>query len=234
MRGNALVVRGLSKSFDGIMAVRDVAFSLEYGRITAFLGENGAGKTTTIKMVLGFLRRDSGEVVFRARTVGYVPEQPAFMSWIKGQELLDCTFRLHGLPLGCRKERTLALCEKLSLDPGLLGRSVSSYSQGNRKKYSYLQSLLVSPDLFIVDEPFAALDPISIVEARRIFRELAAGGAAVFLSTHLISEVEKIYDDVIIISRGEIVLRRSREAPGAPVDLEKLFLSSVRSPSRLG
>jgi ABC-2 type transport system ATP-binding protein len=231
--GNVLFVRGLSKSFAGIMGVKDVAFSLENGRITAFLGENGAGKTTTIRAVLGFLRRDSGEVVFRTRRVGYVPEQPAFMPWIKGRELLDCTFRLQGLPLGCRKERTLALCEKLSLDPGLLDRSVSSYSQGNRKKFSYLQSLLLSPDLFIVDEPFMALDPISIVEARRLFCELAEGGAAVFLSTHLISEVEKIYDDVVIISRGEIVLRRSREARGAPEELEKLFLSSVKSTPRL-
>lgn len=234
MSGTALVVRGLSKSFAGVLAVKDAAFSLERGRITAFLGENGAGKTTTIKMVLGFLRRDSGEVVFRARTVGYVPEQPAFFSWIKGGELLDCTLRLHGVPLERRRERIVTWCERLSLDPGLLDRRVSTYSQGNRKKFSYLQSLLVSPDLFIVDEPFTALDPTSIMDARRLFRGLAEGGAAVFLSTHLISEVEKITDDVVIIRRGEVVLRRRREDPVPPVDLETLFLSSVRSPSRRG
>jgi ABC-2 type transport system ATP-binding protein len=230
--GTALVVRGLSKSFAGVLAVKDAAFSLERGRITAFLGENGAGKTTTIKMVLGFLRRDSGEVMFRARMVGYVPEQPAFFSWIKGGELLDCTLRLHGVPLERRKERIVTWCERLSLDPGLLDRRVSTYSQGNRKKFSYLQSLLVSPDLFIVDEPFTALDPTSIMDARRLFHGLAEGGAAVFLSTHLISEVEKVYDDVVIIRRGEVILRRRREDPGPPVDLETLFLSSVRSPSR--
>lgn len=234
MSGTALVVRGLSKSFAGVLAVKDAAFSLERGRITAFLGENGAGKTTTIKMVLGFLQRDSGEVMFRARTVGYVPEQPAFFSWIKGGELLDCTLRLHGVPLERRKERIVTWCERLSLDPGLLDRRVSTYSQGNRKKFSYLQSLLVSPDLFIVDEPFTALDPTSIMDARRLFRELAEEGAAVFLSTHLISEVEKVYDDVVIISRGEVVVRRRREDPGTRVDLETLFLSSVRSPSRRG
>lgn len=234
MSGTALVVRGLSKSFAGVMAVRDAGFSLERGRVTAFLGENGAGKTTTIKMVLGFLRKDSGEVELRARTVGYVPEQPAFFSWIKGGELLDCMLRLHGVPLERRRERIATWCERLSLDPGLLDRRALTYSQGNRKKFSYLQSLLVSPDLFIVDEPFAALDPTSIMDARRLFRELAEEGAAVFLSTHLISEVEKIYDDVIIIGRGEVVLRRRREDSGSRADLETLFLSSVRSPSRRG
>ena len=216
------------------MAVKDAAFSLERGRITAFLGENGAGKTTTIKMVLGFLRRDSGEVMFRARTVGYVPEQPAFFSWIKGGELLDCTLRLHGVPLERRRERIATLCERLSLALGLLDRRVPTYSQGNRKKFSYLQSLLASPDLFIVDEPFTALDPTSIMDARRLFRELAEGGAAVFLSTHLISEVEKVYDDVVIIAGGEVVLRKRREDQGPWEDLETLFLSSVRSASRRG
>ena len=234
MSGTALVVHGLSKSFAGVMAVRDAGFSLERGRITAFLGENGAGKTTTIKIVLGFLRKDSGKVELRARTLGYVPEQPAFFSWIKGGELLDCTLRLHGIPHERRRERIATLCERLSLDPALLERRITSYSQGNRKKFSYLQSLLVSPDLFIVDEPFTALDPTSIMDARRLFRELAEGGAAVFLSTHLISEVEKVYDDVVIISAGEVVLRKRREDLGPWADLETLFLSSVRSPSLRG
>jgi ABC-2 type transport system ATP-binding protein len=234
MSGTALVVHGLSKSFAGVMAVRDAGFSLERGRVTAFLGENGAGKTTTIKMVLGFLRRDSGEVELRARTVGYVPEQPAFFSWIKGGELLDCTLRLHGVPHERRRERIATLCERLSLDHGLLDRRVPTYSQGNRKKFSYLQSLLVSPDLLIVDEPFTALDPTSIMDARRLFRELAEGGAAVFLSTHLISEVEKVYDDIVILAGGEVVLRKRREDQGPWEDLETLFLSSVRSASRRG
>jgi ABC-2 type transport system ATP-binding protein len=126
------------------------------------------------------------------------------------------------------------LCERLSLDPGLLDRRVPTYSQGNRKKFSYLQSLLVSPDLFIVDEPFTALDPTSIMDARRLFRELAEAGAAVFLSTHLISEVEKVFDDVVIIAGGEVVLRKRREDQGPWEDLETLFLSSVRSASRRG
>jgi ABC-2 type transport system ATP-binding protein len=234
MSGTALTVRDLSKSFGGVMAVKDASFSLERGRVTAFLGENGAGKTTTIKIVMGFLRRDSGEVDLRARTVGYVPEQPAFFSWIKGGELLDCTLRLHGVPLALRRDRIVTWCKRLSLESGLLDGRVHAYSQGNRKKFSYLQSLLVSPDLFIVDEPFTALDPTSIIGARKLFRDLAAGGAAVFLSTHLISEVEKIYDDVVIIRRGEVVLRKRKEDMGTCADLETLFLSSVRPTPRRG
>jgi len=232
MSGTVLSVRGLSKSFSGVMAVKNADFSLERGRITAFLGPNGAGKTTTIKMVLGFLREDSGRIELRARTLGYVPEQPVFFSWIKGWELLDCTSKQHGIPHERRWERIATLCERLSLDCRLLDRRIVNCSQGNKKKFSYLQSLLVSPDLFIVDEPFTALDPTSIMNARRLLRELAEGGAAVFLSTHLISEVEKIYDDVIIIMDGEVVIRKKREDLSPGTNLETLFLSSVRSPSR--
>jgi ABC-2 type transport system ATP-binding protein len=223
----ALTVRGLSRRFGAVRAVRDVAFSLDRGRVAALLGENGAGKSTTIRIVLGFLRKDEGEVHLDARTVGYVPDQPSFFPWARGEELLACAALLYGIPRDQAKQRALEWCERLPFPPDLLRRRVSSYSQGNRKKFSYLQSLILSPDLFIADEPFAALDPASIRNARDIFRGLAAAGCAVLLSSHLIAEIGKIYDDVIVVHRGGVALRERREDLGPGTDLEALFLKAV-------
>lgn len=227
MRPIALTVRGLSRRFGAVQAVRDVGFSLERGRITALLGENGAGKSTTIRIVLGFLRRDGGDVHLDAGTVGYVPEQPSFFSWIRGEELLADTALLHRIPRERAERGVREWCERLSFPPELLRRRVSSYSQGARKKYSYLQSLILSPDLFIADEPFAALDPVSIRNARDVFRDLAVAGCAVLLSSHLIAEIVKVYDDVIVVHRGEVILRDRRDALGPGADLEALFLKAT-------
>ncbi|HEX2694570.1 MAG TPA: ABC transporter ATP-binding protein [Acidobacteriota bacterium] len=227
MRPPVLTVRNLARRFGAVQAVRDVGFILDRGRVAALLGENGAGKSTTIRIVLGFLHKDKGDVLLDAGTVGYVPEQPAFFPWARGEELLACAALLYGIPRDRAKRRALEWCERLPFPPDLLRRRVSSYSQGNRKKFSYLQSLILSPDLFIADEPFAALDPASIRNARDMFREVAAAGCAVLLSSHLIAEIGKVYDDVIVVHRGGVVLRERREDLGPGADLEALFLKAV-------
>jgi ABC-2 type transport system ATP-binding protein len=224
-----LEVRGLWKRFQGVTAVRNASFALGPGRISVFLGENGAGKTTTIKLVLGFLRGDSGEIDLRARRIGYVPERPVFPAWLSGEEILSCTGRLHGLSragVRCQEE---ALCRRISFDAGLLGRKASSYSEGNRKKLAYLQSLLISPELLIVDEPFATLDPVSIRDVHALFRDLRDIGTTQWLSSHLLPHLEPIYDDVIVIRRGEILLRRSRGDLGLERKLEDVFFTSIGS-----
>lgn len=228
LRPSLLTVRNLSRRFGAVQAVRDVSFSLERGRITALLGENGAGKSTTIRIVLGFLHMDGGEVLLDAGTVGYVPEQPSFFPWVRGEELLTDTALLHTIPRERAERNVREWCERLPFPPELLGRRVSSYSHGNRKKFSYLQSLILSPDLFIADEPFAALDPVSIHNARDVFRVLAAAGCAVLLSSHLIAEIVKVYDDVIVVHRGEVILRERRETLGPGADLEAFFLKATR------
>ena len=227
MKSPVLTVRNLARRFGSVRAVCDVSFSLERGRIAVLLGENGAGKSTTIRIVLGFVRRDEGDVLLDAGIIGYVPEQPSFFPWARGKDLLASTALLHGIPRDGAKQRAFEWCEKLPFPPDLLQRRVSSYSQGNRKKFSYLQSLMLSPDLFIADEPFAALDPVSIRNARSLIRELAASGRGVLLSSHLISEVGKVYDDVIVVHRGAVVLRARREDLGPDTDLEALFLKAV-------
>ena len=227
MSAPVLSVRGLARRFGNVLAVRDVSFSIEAGRVTALLGENGAGKSTTLRIVLGFLRKDAGEIRGSASIAGYVPEQPAFFPWARGSELLSCAALCHGVSPAAASERLRRWGERLSFSDELLPRRVSTYSQGNRKKFSYLQSLILEPDLFIADEPFAALDPPSIRNARQIFRELADAGRAILLSSHLIAEIAKIYDDLIVIHRGAVVLQARREDLGPDADLEALFLRAI-------
>jgi len=222
-----LRVENLAKRFGRVEAVKNVSFSVRRAAITAFLGENGAGKTTTIKGILGFLKPDAGRVEVRCRQPGYVPEHPAFFPWLTGREILGFTAKLLGVDRNELARLVDRISDAVGFDPALLERRVQTYSSGNQKKFSYLQSLIVSPDLLIVDEPFSSLDPVSIKSVRELFLRLKEEGKALLLSSHLISEMEKIADDVIIIKQGSILLEESVERlyrDGRP-DLEALFLS---------
>jgi ABC-2 type transport system ATP-binding protein len=209
MNTSAFPIRAerLVKRFGRIEAVRGVSFCVRPHSITAFLGENGAGKTTTLKLILGFLRPDSGSVSLDASWVGFVPEQPVFFPWIKGEGIVRITARKYGIPPSVAEERLEKLSAALGFDPDLLGRRVNTYSAGNRKKLSYLQSLLVGPDLLVVDEPFSSLDPQSITAVRGLLLEMRESGGTVFLSSHLLSELERVCDDFIVIRKGRIVAR---------------------------
>ena len=208
MREDAILeARGLARRFGRVAAVTSADLEVRAGGITALLGENGAGKTTTLRMLLGFLRPQAGSMSCRAGRIGYVPDAPVVFSWARGWDLLELTARRHGLS----DRRLLAAAESLSgrlaFDPGLLKRRVMTYSTGNRKKFAYLQSLVFSPDLLVADEPFSGLDPVSVVRLREILMTLGNEGVAVLLSSHLLSEMEKICDTVVILRRGRTVFQ---------------------------
>lgn len=207
MNDSPLRVVGLAKRYGSVAAVTDVSFSLKRGAVTVFLGENGAGKTTTIKCFLGFLTPASGMIDLKADRVGYVSEQPVFFPWLKGREILAATARLYGIHPEFFQWKTRKLSETLAFDTELLSRKVQTYSRGNQKKFAYLQSLVISPDFLVVDEPFSGLDPLSIKKTRDLFLDLRRERKTVFLSSHLISEVEKFADDIIIIKKGKIVMQ---------------------------
>ena len=220
----------LSKKFGSVQALRDVSFKIRKGAITAMLGENGAGKTTTLKVVLGFLRPDSGNVTVAPGRVGYVPDRPAYFPSLDGRAILDLAA---GHTSGNRMDagaRVQAVARDLLFDPALLRRRPGTYSSGNAKKFAYLQNLVFGPDLLVVDEPFSALDPPSIKCVRDIFIELRDAGKTVLLSSHMLSEMERIADGFIVLRRGTAIahagikewrlLRSARTAP----DLESVFL----------
>ena len=220
----------LSKRFGPVEALRDVSFKTRRGTITAMLGENGAGKTTTLKIILGFLRPDSGIVIVAPGRVGYVPDRPAYFTGLDGRTILGLS---DGQANGNGKDsgaRILAVARDLLFDPALLRRRPGSYSAGNAKKFAYLQNLVAWPDLLVVDEPFSALDPPSIKCVRDVFCGLRDAGKTVLLSSHMLAEMERIADGFIVLRRGSTIahaglrewrlLRSVRTAP----DLESVFL----------
>jgi ABC-type multidrug transport system ATPase subunit len=227
-------VHKLAKKFGGVEALRDVSFKTTRGTITAMIGENGAGKTTTLKIVLGFLRPDTGSVAIAPGTVGYVPDRPAFFAWLDGWTILRLA-RTNGMPSVPGNGRAfgasvLDAARRLVFDPGLLRRRPASYSAGNAKKFAYLQSLVLAPDLLVVDEPFSALDPPAIKGVRDTLCALRDAGKTVLVSSHMLAEMERIADGFIVLRRGQTIahaglrewrlLRSARTAP----DLESVFL----------
>ncbi len=224
-----LSASGLSKRFGRVWAVRGASFTIRRRTITAFLGENGAGKTTSIRMLLGFLKPDAGRIVGEARRVGYIPENPAFFPWLRGRDVLAMTALSRDLEPGRLWENLPALCSLCRFEPALLERSPYHLSAGNRKKFSWLQSLVVGPDLLIADEPFSALDPPSVRAARDLLAELKSWGVTVLLSSHMLAEVEKICDEFILIQGGRVALQddlgkyTSPSSRGTGMDLEKIF-----------
>lgn len=234
--------RGLAKKFGPVEALRDVSFRTRRGTITAILGENGAGKSTTLKIVLGFLRPDAGSVSLAPGRIGYVPDRPSYFPWLDGWTILELgrggrpngrggNGRANGRGSGGEfRARVLAVSRDLLFDPGLLRRRPVAYSAGNARKFAYLQSLADPPDLLVVDEPYASLDPPGVKAVRDVLGRLRESGRTVLLSSHMLAEMERIADGFIVLRRGVTiahaglrewrVLRSSRTAP----DLETVFL----------
>ena len=220
----------LSKRFGPVQALRDVSFKIRKGTITAMLGENGAGKTTTLKLLLGFLRPDSGTVIVAPGRVGYVPDRPVYFTWLDGRTILGLS---NGQANGNGKDsgaRILSVAADLLFDPALLRRRPGSYSAGNAKKFAYLQNLVFKPDLLVVDEPFSALDPPSIKRVRDLFLELRDAGTTLLLSSHMLAEMERIADGFVVLRRGTAIAHaalrewRLMRAAGTAPDLESVFL----------
>jgi ABC-2 type transport system ATP-binding protein len=206
-----LSAEGLTKSFGKRVAVADVSFELYAGEVFGFLGPNGAGKTTTIRMLVGLARPDRGTVRIRgfdlsrdfARAmahVGSIVESPDLYGYLTGRENLLHFARM--LPDGAAG-RIGELARLVALDERLDDR-VDTYSLGMRQRLGIAQALLGAPDLLILDEPANGLDPAGIREIRRLVRLLAGErGISVFVSSHLLSEVEQMCDRVTIIHRGK-------------------------------
>jgi len=205
-----LVAEHLTKRFGRREAVSDVSFTLHAGEVLGFLGPNGAGKTTTIRMLVGLARPDSGRIRIRGLDVatdfrramthvGSIVESPDLYRYLTGRENLLHFARM--LPDGA-EERIEGLAEMARLSERLDDK-VATYSLGMRQRLGIAQALLGNPDVLILDEPVNGLDPAGIREIRELVRHLAEDrGISVFVSSHLLSEVELMCDRVSIIHRG--------------------------------
>jgi ABC-2 type transport system ATP-binding protein len=186
--------------------------SLEVGRgqVVGLLGPNGAGKTSVIKMLLGLVRPDGGEVMLlgqpvsdpaaRAR-VGYLPELFRYQPWLTPIEVLALHVRLSGLDVSAREQRD---CLELVGLSGRAGDRLGGFSKGMQQRLGLAVALVARPELVVLDEPTSALDPLGRVDVRDIVLDLRSQGIAVLLNSHLIGEVERVCDRVVILDRGRV------------------------------
>ena len=212
MSDPVLSLHQLTKAYGSRKAVRELSLDVEGGEVFGFLGPNGAGKTTTIRMALGLIRPTEGRVevlgldVHRHRAqvlprLGALVEQPALYGYLSGRANLQA----FGLMLGgVPRSRLDALLELVGLRERQRDR-VASYSLGMKQRLGVAVALLNDPDLLILDEPANGLDPAGIVEMRDLLRRLAAAGKTIFLSSHVLAEVQQICDRVAIVNLGRLV-----------------------------
>lgn len=218
-------------------ALKDVSFEVPAGEVTGLLGLNGAGKTTIMKLICGLLFPDAGKVkVFgqppsgaaAKSRVGFLPELPYFPPQLKPAQALEYYGRLSGLSGGPLAAAVEAAMRKTGLEPHAAKR-VSEFSKGMLQRLGLAQALLHSPDLLILDEPVSGLDPLAIHDIRQLLADLNGEGRTVFLSSHSISEVEKLCSRVLIMVRGRLERAvRKAEWEAAPGGLEKIFVEAVR------
>ncbi len=206
----AISVSGLVKSFGVTKALAGVDLAVAPGEVHGFLGPNGAGKSTTLRVLLGLLRADAGEVSVLGddpwrgaaalhRRLAYVPGDVELWPNLSGGEAIDLFARLRG---GFDQRRRDALCERFDLDPSKKGRT---YSKGNRQKVAIVAALASDVELLILDEPTAGLDPLMETVFQACILEEKARGRTVLLSSHILSQVEKLCDRISIVRQGAIV-----------------------------
>jgi ABC-2 type transport system ATP-binding protein len=217
----AVETTDLTKCFGTLTAVNRLNLKVENDSIHGFLGPNGAGKTTTIKILVGLLKPTSGSVKVLGKEVhvddadsrlriGYMSELPKFPKHLKGAELLDIYGRMYGMSQQQRSEDIPRLIEMV----GLKGREndlIGKYSKGMQQRIGIAQALLDNPELVILDEPSIGLDPVGMVEVRELVKSISKEGMTVFLSSHLLFEVEQICDHVTIINNGSMLVSDTPE-----------------------
>ncbi len=223
---------GLSKFYGSFAAIRDVSFSVARGQVAAFLGPNGAGKSTTLKILTGYLTPSEGAAriagmdvagrrIETAARVGYLPENGPLYPEMTPRELLRFFGEARGLTNGVLVRRIDAVVSQCSLE-AVIEKSIHKLSRGYRQRVGMAQVLLHEPDILIMDEPTAGLDPNQIRDVRELTRQLGKT-KTILISTHILQEVEAVADHVIMINEGRIVFDGTAREMAAEESLEDAF-----------
>ena len=208
-------VSNLTKFYGDFKALDSVSFSVDKGWVYGYLGPNGSGKTTTIRTMLGLLRPDGGEVqiagvnpaedpVRALQAVGYAPELPNLQAFFSGEQLLEHTGKMFGLQGQARRDGVKQLLELVGLKEAGK-KKIGKYSKGMVQRLSIAQALINDPELLIMDEPTIGMDPEATANFRELFINLSKEGKTVFISSHLLDEVQRICTHIGMINRGKIV-----------------------------
>jgi len=207
-------VQHLTKRYGRVTAVDDVSFRVERGEILGFLGPNGAGKTTTMRILTGYIPATEGKAIVAGfdvfdqpieakRRTGYLPETPPLYPDMSVAEYLNFVANIKGVPANEKRQRIQQVMAKTRIDD-VANRLCSKLSKGYRQRVGLAQAIIHNPDVLILDEPTAGLDPKQIIETRQLIKELA-GDHTIILSTHILPEVSQTCQRVVIINKGRVV-----------------------------
>ena len=210
-----ITVSSLTKYYGDFKALDSVSFAMEKGWVYGYLGPNGAGKTTTIRTMLGLLKPDQGEVqitginptenpVQALQSLGYAPELPTMQAFFTGEQMLDFMGKMFGLATQVRKEKIKQLLDLVGLEEWG-DKKIGKYSKGMVQRLSLALALVNDPMVLIMDEPTIGMDPEATAHFRNLFTTLSKQGKTIFISSHLLDEVQRICTHVGMINRGRMV-----------------------------
>lgn len=195
-------------------ALDNVSFSINEGELVGFLGANGAGKTTLMKILMDFSRPDSGEVKFSKAmgdtplevraSIGYLPEKAYLYQHLTGREFLEYTGRLCGIQKNELQALIVSWAERMQIAHAI-DRRIHGYSKGMQQRLGFISSLIHQPKVLILDEPLSGLDPIGRKDFKNILKELNNQGITIFFSSHIVSDVEEICQNVVFIEKGRLI-----------------------------
>ena len=236
-------IKNVSKTYnDNIKAIDNLNLKINDGEIVGFIGLNGAGKTTAIKMMTGILVPDTGTITINGydivkdslkakQIIGYIADNPDMFLKLTGIEFINFIADIYKVPITIRKKRIKLFGERFGLSD-VLDKPMQGYSHGTRQKMMVVAALVHDPAVWILDEPLIGLDPTSAFELKKMMREHADKGNAVFFSTHVLEVAEKLCDRIAIIDKGKIVfvgtLKELKDKYDKK-DLEKLFMEVIKN-----
>jgi ABC-2 type transport system ATP-binding protein len=211
-----LVVEHINKSFGQFQAIQDLSMEVKEGSIFGFLGANGAGKTTTMRMILDIIRPDSGHITWNGRDVrevprrnwGYLPEERGLYPKMRVEEQLVFLARLNGLSKQAAQKELDEWLERFQIN-AYRKRKVEELSKGNQQKVQFLATVLHDPAILIMDEPFSGLDPVNASVLKEAFLEMHRRGKTIIFSTHQLEQAEELCEDVVIINKGQVIVKGS-------------------------
>lgn len=219
-------ISGLSKSYNGKKVVDNLSFTMKEGNLFALLGSNGAGKSTTIKMILSLVEKDEGTIEIPGDvTVGYSPETPYFPPFLTGAEVLLYYGALQKIP----KDNLKGECEELLHLVGLSEEKtkIKFYSKGMLQRLALAQAMLGNPSVLILDEPCAGLDAMGRIEMIELIMKLKIAGKTILMNSHILSDIEKVCDEGIIMQKGKVMRRFTRDDLKGEESLETIFTNTI-------
>lgn len=228
-------IKNVSKTYNNTkLAIDNVSFDVKDGEIFAFIGHNGAGKTTMIKMIVGILDFDKGDILINNKSIkedavnckldmAYVPDNPDLYENMRAIDFINFICDMYDTPVSVRQENTLKYAKMFEIENNL-NDDISSFSHGMKQKIALIAALSHNPKILIMDEPFVGLDPKAVYDMKEIMKKMTKEGKSIFFSTHILDVAEKLCDRVAIIKKGKIVKIGKMKDIKGDESLEQVFL----------